>query len=260
MNPYPAVFISHGSPDMVMQSAPAADFFRQFHAQFQPPSAILVISAHWATQQPTVSAAAHPRTIHDFYGFAEPLYQLQYRAPGAPHIAKQVQQLLGNANIPVHLASDRGLDHGAWEPLMMMYPAANIPVTQLSIQPQQSPRHHWAVGQAIAPLRHEGVLVLASGSATHNLQMLGPNDGTQTPPTWVTEFDQWLAEHVLRNDVDALLNYRQLAPYAVRNHPTDEHLLPLFVALGAAAESPLISQLHASYSHTVLSMAAYAFA
>lgn len=255
----PALFISHGSPDLPLHPSPARDFLAQLGQQFDRPQAILVISAHWTTPQPIVSAAPRPRTIHDFGGFPAALYQLTYPAPGAPELAVRVVDLLTAAGIKSGISADRGLDHGAWNPLLLLYPHADVPVTQLSIQPHLDPAHHLAIGRALAPLRQQGVLILASGSATHNLWELGGYAPDAAPPDWVTAFAQWLTDALTQSKTEALLNYRQLAPHAARNHPTAEHLLPLFVAFGAGGSAAKAIELHSSYSLGVLSMAAYAF-
>jgi 4,5-DOPA dioxygenase extradiol len=251
----PTLFISHGSPDLPLQSSPARDFLKQLGQDLHRPKAILVISAHWNTRHPVVSTALQPKTIYDFSGFPAELYRLTYPAPGAPDLAQRVVELLTATGITTEVSRDRGLDHGAWNPLMMIYPDADIPVTQLSIQPHLDPTSHFAIGQALVPLRQEGVLILASGSATHNLRELG-----EVPtPVWVTAFTEWLSRSIAMGETKELLNYRQLAPYAVRNHPTDEHLLPLFVAMGAGGGSAKGTQLHDSFTHGTLSMAAYQF-
>lgn len=259
-NALPAIFLSHGSPDLPLTSGAATDFLKQLGTELEKPKAILVISAHWGTGHPTVSAAPNPRTIHDFSGFPTALYQLNYPASGAPELASRVAELLTQAGIQADIHSQRGLDHGAWVPLLLMYPDADIPVAQLSIQPHADPAHHLAIGRALAPLRQDGVLILASGSATHNLWELGRYAHLQTPPDWVQEFSDWLANAIAHHKTDDLLNYRQLAPHAVRNHPTDEHFLPLFVALGAGGDQAEGRSLHDSYTFGILSMAAYAFA
>lgn len=217
-----------------------------------------MISAHWLSAAPLVSAAAHPRTIHDFSGFPATLYQLCYPAPGAPELAHQVLSQLARANLPGAVHLSRGLDHGAWTPLILAYPEANIPVAQLSIQPRRDPQYHWQLGQTLASLRHQGVLIIGSGSATHNLSALN-GDYQTPPPDWVEAFDTWLATTIAQADWRSLLNYRHLAPYATQNHPTEEHLLPLFVALGAGGTAPQGKLLHQSYTYAALSMAAYAF-
>lgn len=259
MNPFPSLFVSHGPPDLPLRSSPARTFLKQLGNELGQPRAILVISAHWYTSVPTVSAAPSMNTLHDFWGFPTQLYQLQYPAPGAPKLAEQVIQGLRAAGIPVSVHPARGLDHGAWEPLLLMYPQAEIPVAQLAIQPNLGPGHHLKLGQALAPLRQDGVLILASGSATHNLGALGQYEFASPPPSWATAFDRWLSATLKAGDVEQLLNYRHLAPYALQNHPSEEHLLPLFVAVGAAGLGAKGTQLHTSFVYGVLSMAAYAF-
>lgn len=258
MDKLPTLFLSHGAPTLPLESGAVPDFLKQLGQTLPTPKAILVISAHWETKHPIVSAATHPLTIHDFSGFPKELYQMQYRAPGAPELADHVVELLGDAGINCEVSVDRGLDHGAWTPLIVMYPEANIPVTQLSIQPNLNPQYHFELGKALQPLRDEGVLILASGNATHNLRELNPTDQA-VPPEWVTQFAQWLDNAIVADKTEALLHYRELAPFAVRNHPTDEHLLPLFVAMGAAGKDSTATQLHSSFTYGVLSMAAYAF-
>ncbi|GAB4159646.1 MAG: class III extradiol ring-cleavage dioxygenase [Cyanobacteria bacterium J069] len=257
----PSLFVSHGAPDLPFQDAPAVDFLKQLGAQLPRPKAILVVSAHWETRSPAVSTALQPQTIHDFNGFSPEAYALQYPAPGAPELAERVGKLLTAAGLTVTLDPDRGLDHGAWEPLLLMYPDADIPLTQLSVQPGLGAahhlQHHLQLGQAIAPLRQEAVLILASGAATHNLRAFGGYTFDAAPPAWVTEFDQWLEAAIAQGDVDALLSYRQVAPHAAQNHPSEEHFLPLLVALGAGGGRG--TQLHHSTTYGILSMAAYAF-
>lgn len=254
---FPAVYVTHGAPTLPLDPGPARDFLRDLGERLGRPRAILAVSAHWATREPQVSLAAHPRTLHDFGGFPEALYRLQYPAPGAPELAGRVTELLRAAGLPAGTSADRGLDHGAWVPLMLMYPDATIPVTQLSIQPHLDPRHHHAVGQALAPLRDEGVLIVASGSATHNLHEFRGQGPDSPSPEWVTEFARWLDAAVTAGRTEDLLEYRARAPHAVRNHPTDEHLLPLYVAMGAGGTG---SVLHGSYTYGILYMGTYAFA
>lgn len=260
MSTLPAVFVSHGAPDLPLQASPARDFLQHLGQQLGRPKAILAISAHWGTRQPLVSAVLEPQTIHDFGGFPAELYHLNYSAPGAPELANRVVSLLKEAGINGEVDDRRGLDHGAWNPLLLMYPSADIPVTQLSIQPGLNPTHHLAIGRTLEPLRAEGVLVLASGAATHNLRELGDRAHNTATPTWASGFANWLTKAVVAGDVKALLNYRTLAPNAARNHPTEEHLLPLFVALGAGGKAPKGTELHSSFMYGSLSMAAYAFA
>ncbi|MEB3335842.1 MAG: class III extradiol ring-cleavage dioxygenase [Leptolyngbyaceae bacterium] len=256
---FPSIFVSHGAPDLLLQSSPARDFLSQLGTHLGRPKAVLCISAHWLTPTPVVSAVPQPQTIHDFYGFPSALYQLRYAAPGAPELAIQVNQLLADSGVDSQVHPNRGLDHGAWAPLKLMYPDAEIPVTQLSLQLPQGTAHHLKIGRILEPLRREGVLIMGSGSITHNLQVLREFSSQAEPPSWVSQFDQWLADALLNVRIDDLLNYRQLAPYAAQNHPSEEHLLPLFVAMGAGGSIPKVTQLHSSFTYGVLSMAAYAF-
>ena len=259
MKNFPAVFVSHGAPDLSLHPSAARSFLSQLGKKLGEPQAILVISAHWGTQQPTVSGVEKPSTIHDFWGFDPRLSSSNYPALGAPKLAQKVTVLLKQAGIKSSVNNNRGLDHGAWNPLKLMYPNADIPVTQLSIQPHLSPKHHFQIGRAIYPLREEEVLILGSGSATHNLREFGKYSIDASVPDWVTEFSQWLSHSLQQGNIEALLNYKAIAPHARKNHPTEEHLLPLFVALGAGKDRKEIIELHHSYTYGVLSMAAYAF-
>lgn len=258
MNNLPTIFLSHGAPDLPIQDGAVTHFLKSLHQQFPKPQAILVISAHWNSGKPTVSKAIQPQTIYDFGGFPDTVYRLSYPAPGAPALADRVISLLTKAGIPSQTDPNRGLDHGAWTPLILAYPDADIPVTQLSIQYQAGALHHFQIGQALAPLRAEGVLILASGGATHNLWEFDSRYDV-SPPDWVRVFDEWLAERIAEGDWQAILNYRKIAPYAAENHPTEEHLLPLFVALGAGGDQVEGVRLHRSYNYGAFSMAAYAF-
>jgi 4,5-DOPA dioxygenase extradiol len=219
---------------MALQPGAAGEALRRLGAQLPKPQAILMVSAHWETHAPSVSTAARPETIHDFFGFPPPLYQLRYPAPGAPDLARRAAELLKQAGIAATLDGQRGLDHGAWVPLRYLRPDADVPVTQLSIQPQLSPLHHYRVGEALRPLTAEGVLIVGSGSLTHNLREFRMR-GEEVSP-YVRGFQEWVRKALEEGDRCALMDYRKLAPEAVRAHPTDEHFLPLFVALGAAGE------------------------
>lgn len=258
MNSLPTLFLSHGAPDLPMRESAVTHFLKSLSQQLPQPKAILVISAHWNAEPLRVSAAPNPKTHHDFSGFPEALYRLNYPAPGSPKLADRIVQLLTQRGIDCQAHPSRGFDHGTWTPLLLAYPAAKIPVVQLSIQSRQNPEMHWRLGQALGVLRQEGILMIASGSATHNLAAMN-RDYYAAPPVWVREFDDWLAKTLEHQNWNALMQYRQLAPYAQANHPTPEHLLPLFVALGAVGNAAQAKQLHRSYTYSVLSMAAYAF-
>lgn len=223
----PVVFVSHGAPDALLKAPDVVRCWAGIGQSLPTPRGILVISAHWETRVPTASLAGAPATIHDFSGFSPALYQMQYAAPGAPVLAERAAQMISG-----DLHPSRGLDHGAWVPLMAMFPQANVPVTQLSVS-RQPPSAHIALGQALAPLRDDGVLILASGAITHNFGWLDWQAGTGTPPLpQALEFADWVAEKVVRQDAAALCDYR-MAPFGAAAHPTPEHFMPLFVAFGA---------------------------
>lgn len=255
----PALFVSHGSPMLPLEpERPAHQFLRQASRHWPQPQAILAVSAHWETAQPEIGATAQPATIHDFHGFPPALYQMRYPARGAPAVAARVKTLLEAAGFQARLDPERGLDHGAWSPLSLVYPQADIPVLQLSLQSQRDPAHHLSLGRALVPLRDEGVLILATGSLTHNLRELSWND-SQGVADWAQAFADWMADKLQNRDDAALLDYRRQAPQAARNHPTDEHLLPLYVALGAATPDTAAQRLHASFALGSLSMDSYLF-
>jgi 4,5-DOPA dioxygenase extradiol len=255
----PVLFVSHGAPTLPLEPGETGAAWRKLGEQIPRPAAILMISAHWESRIPTVSRAVQPETIHDFSGFPPELYQLQYPAPGAPELAQSVIQVLQHSGVPAQLDDTRGLDHGAWVPLSLMYPAADIPVTQLSLQPNKDPTWHIALGCALRPLRDQGVLIVGSGSITHNLHALFKHPQGAPAPAWVTEFCDWIAEKIEAGDIDTLAAYRTLAPHAVQNHPTDEHLLPLFVALGAADNIEHGQRLNSVMTYGMLAMDMWLF-
>jgi 4,5-DOPA dioxygenase extradiol len=256
----PTLFISHGSPMLAIQESPAHRFLLDLGRVLPQPKAILVASAHWESMDgPAVSLAADPETIHDFGGFPRALFEIQYPARGAPGTALRAAALLKQEGVAVTTSATRGLDHGAWVPLRLMYPDAGIPVTQISVVRGAAPAEHLRIGRALSSLRDEGVLVIGSGSLTHNLSEFR-GQGIDAPvPGWVSDFDVWMKERLESNDTRALVSYRDHAPFAVRNHPTEEHLLPLFVAMGAAGASAKVERLHGSYEYGVLAMDIYAF-
>jgi 4,5-DOPA dioxygenase extradiol len=255
---FPAVFVSHGAPTLAIEQNDTVEFLKRLGGVLGRPESILCVSAHWNTEAPAVSGTEWPETIHDFGGFSEELYRMRYPAPGAPRLAGRVQELLGEAGLACTVSPTRGLDHGAWVPLRLIYPGAEVPVTQLSVQPLLGGEHHYRMGRALAPLRQEGVLILATGSATHNLSRIGRGE---VPPAWALEFDEWLYRKISDGALEELLDYRKLAPHASVAHPTDEHLLPLFVAMGAGSKDFKARgrSLHRGWTWGSLSMAAYGF-
>lgn len=252
----PTLFISHGAPTLLIDPIPTRDFLLTLGANMERPRAIVCISAHWTTHVPTATHTTQPDLIYDFGGFPDELYRMTYPAPGNPVLAERITQLLENHGIEASRDVTRGLDHGAWVPLKLMYPHADIPVVQLSVQPHLSPAHHAAIGAALRPLREEGVLILASGSATHNLRDFFGRAIDAPPQPYAKEFDDWLCQAVEINDRDSLLDYRNTGPNAVANHPTPEHFLPLFVAMGAGDTGKV---LHRAFTYGVISMGAFAW-
>ncbi len=263
--PLPPVFVSHGSPMTALEAGAAGAFWQRLgpaiDAAHRRPRAILAISAHSLAREPLLMAAARHSTVHDFSGFPDALYQLRYDAPGAPALAPQVAGLLQAAGLPVHTVTDGGLDHGIWVPLRFAWPQADVPVLPLAFPPDWSPAQLFALGQALAPLASEGVLVYGTGSLTHNLRLVfaGARPALDAPEIAESAaFRSWWAQRCAAADWPALLDYRRQAPFAALMHPTDEHLLPFFVAAGAGGNAPA-QHLHDSLTYGCLGMDAYGF-
>lgn len=259
--PLPALFLSHGAPTLLLDDGPTTSFLRSLGRSLERPQAIVVVSAHWEASEPRVLGAPRPTTLYDFYGFPAPLYEMTYPAPGAIELAASVQELLSAAGFSSTLDRDRGYDHGVWVPLKLMFPNADIPVTQVSINPEKPPLYHWRLGRALSPLRNQGVLVLGSGSLTHNLADFRVHRAHADAPAlpYVSEFSNWIDEALALQSLDRLLAYRTTAPHAMQAHPTDEHLMPLFVALGAAGVSWHALRVHHGILHGAIAMNAYLF-
>ena len=263
----PPVFVSHGSPMIALEPGAAGAFMQRLgpaiDAAFGRPKAILAISAHTAARAPVLLAAPRHEAVYDFGNFDPKLFTLRYDVPGAPALAEQAAALLATASIPVHVTSEGGLDHGIWTALRYLYPAADIPVLPLAFVPDQSPAQQFALGEALASLANEGVLVLGTGSITHNLRrafsggLRGPRQQPEIPES--KAFRDWMNARGTARDWNALLDYRQLAPHAVDMHPTDEHLLPWFVAAGAGGCQDAPLRLHDSVEMACIGMDAYAF-
>jgi 4,5-DOPA dioxygenase extradiol len=259
------IFLSHGSPWTALEPREAGAFMQRLgpaiDAVFGRPRAVLAVSAHTLERMPLLLAAARHAAVHDFGGFDERLHRLRYDAPGDPALATQVEALLRGAGIAARRAEQGGLDHGIWTPLRYLWPAADVPVLPLAFVPTWSPRRLFDFGAALAPLAAQGVLVMASGSITHNLQRVfagGLHDAGRAPTPESSAFREWFRDRGEAGDWDALLDYRRQAPHAALMHPSDEHLLPFYVAAGAAGRSPAL-RLHASVTHGDLGMDAYAF-
>lgn len=251
----PVLFISHGSPMHALDAGAAGAAWLALAQRLPRPSAILIATAHWETGVPSLTGTVQPETIHDFYGFPQPLYQIHYPAAGAPNLAARARSLLQGAGLSAAVDPDRGLDHGAWSPLLHMYPAADIPVVQASVQPALGTAHHLAVGRALAPLSDEGMLIIGSGHMTHNLRDRRPDGSAPLP--YAAEFQAWVDAAIQAHDFDALVDYRKRSPHGARAHPTDEHFLPLFIALGAAAPGYRAERIHDGIESGALAMDAY---
>ena len=261
MTKFPTLFISHGSPNMILHASPARDFLSGLGKTLPRPDAILVMSAHFETDQPVVVADEQSKMIYDFGGFEPEMYTMQYPAPGALGLAVEAAQLVENAGFKAVAASGRGYDHGTWVPLKLIYPDADIPVAQISVQPHRGGAHHAAVGRALSALREKGVLVIGSGGATHNLRALymGGYTDEDPAPAWVADFDEWVRDKAEGGDLDALADFERSAPFARENHPSPEHFLPMPFAFGAAGEGAKGERIHASVQRGVLMLDAYRF-
>ena len=252
----PVVFVSHGAPDALLKAPDTVEYWRTIGQTLPEPKGILVVSAHWEAHQPTVSVATQPTTIYDFSGFSPQLYSMKYPTPGAPELAKRVVSLLEPLGLKTGLNANRGLDHGAWVPLTAMYPFANIPVTQLSLTHHMDATSHYEIGRALAPLRDEGILIIGSGAVTHNFGWLNwQAKSDQAPYPKASIFSEWVAHQIAEKNVSALFDYRSV-PYGAESHPTEEHFMPLFVALGAAGQDMAI-RYQPSFAYGGLSMDAY---
>jgi 4,5-DOPA dioxygenase extradiol len=254
----PVLFVSHGSPTEALEVDGWTEAVKRFGREFPSPTAIVAVSAHWVTHRIVgVTASEAPETIHDFYGFPDPLYRIQYSAPGQPALAARIVGLLQGAGFDAAADPDRGLDHGAWSPLLHGWPLAEVPVVQVSL-PVLLPTDLLRFGAALAPLRGEGVLLLASGGAVHNLGEVAFDDKERAPRGWAAEFDGWVAARVGELDVAALARWKAEAPHAQRAHPTTEHFDPLLVAMGARGPGDHAVVLHQGFSYATLSMRSFA--
>ena len=258
--PVPALFVSHGAPLFAIEAGetgPALTRWGQaLRTQFPGLRGVVVMSPHWMARSPLVMTGPQPATWHDFGGFPPALYQLQYPAPGAPALAQEVLGLLQAAGVAAQGDAARPFDHGAWVPLMHLFPEADLPVVQVALPVGAGPAEVYALGAALRGLRSQGVLVVGSGSMTHNLaEFFG---GEREPAPYVVEFSRWIEAALARGDLKALLNYRSQAPHAQRAHPTEDHFLPIFFALGAAGDDLHANYLSREVMYSMLAMDAFA--
>lgn len=252
----PSLFISHGSPMLALEPGASGPALARLAAQLPRPKAIVVVSAHWESQGLLVTSHPQPETWHDFGGFPPALFAVQYPAPGEPALAARLASLLNEAGLAAQLDPRRPFDHGAWVPLALMYPAADIPVVQVSLPSHRGPALQEQVGRVLGALREEDVLLIGSGSITHNLRELDWHAGPERVEPWALAFRDWMIARLTANDTPALHDYRRQAPFALRNHPSDEHLLPLYFARGAGGQFAIV---HQGFTLGALGMDIYRF-
>lgn len=255
------IFVSHGAPTLAAPRAPGeaelAARLQEIGRRTPRPRAVLVASAHWSTEEPRFGGAERPATLHDFAGFPADLSQIAYPAPGSPDLARRAADLLATVGFPAAIVPGQGMDHGAWVPLRHLFPEADIPVVPISIQAKLDPAHHFVLGRALQPLTEEGVLILGSGGAVHNLGALSWTGGAPAP--WASSFDHWLDSALTEGRLEDAVAVALKAPDLKRAHPTLEHLLPLYVALGAAGAGTRAEVLHRGFAFGSLGLAAYRF-
>ncbi|WP_305986534.1 class III extradiol ring-cleavage dioxygenase [Roseibium sp. MMSF_3544] len=255
--PIPPVFFAHGAPTLAAEDTPASRFLKTFAESDNWPDGILILSAHWETEGLKLSAPGPLRTYHDFRGFPAELYEISYPASASEKQVDETAKLLEQNGYDVDLDSEWGLDHGAWVPLSLAFPRANVPVTALSLPKGSTPESVYELGRAVAPLKDKGILIAGSGSTTHNLRQILPQ-GSEAPE-WAETFDHWLDAGLKAGSIDYFKDL-EAAPQFRQNHPTEEHLLPLFFAFGAAADDPDPELLHRSYEYGSISMSYFRFA
>lgn len=260
----PTLFISHGGPNVVTDPSEAHDFLKSLHTLVDRPSAIVIASAHFEAAGPAVVRDPAPGMIYDFGGFDPALREMVYPAPGDTQLADRIISDLKAAGFDAQGMDKRGFDHGTWNPLILGFPEANVPVVQVSVDPARDARYHYEVGAALSALRDEGVLIIGSGHITHNLKTLISlmRSGTLATDEQIAEVDaftDWIRDNLAAGKIDALINWRRHAPYAAENHPTDEHFMPFFFALGAAGPAPAAERVHASRQMGMFAWDSYLF-
>ncbi|MBP1153320.1 MULTISPECIES: class III extradiol ring-cleavage dioxygenase [unclassified Paenibacillus] len=253
----PSFFIGHGAPSLALENNPYTTFLKELASQLPKPKAIVLFSAHWESGELQVSGSAAYETIYDFSGFQNELYQMQYPAPGDLALASEVQALFQKENIPAGIDPVRGLDHGAWVVLHLLYPDADIPVIALSVNRHLTNAEQYRIGRALSSLREKDILIIGSGGTVHNLRRLEWGASHINP--WAAEFDQWLEDKLTAWDVESLFRYHEIAPYAKEAVPTPEHFIPLLLAMGSGDSNQKATLLHRSYQYGNLSLSAWKF-
>ncbi|MFC5530454.1 DODA-type extradiol aromatic ring-opening family dioxygenase [Cohnella yongneupensis] len=254
----PSYFFAHGAPSLVLEQHDYTEFLKKFAASTPKPRAIVLFSAHWESREQSISTVDTYSTIYDFSGFQDELYQMTYPAKGDLAISEEIQQLFEKNGIPSVMNPERGLDHGAWAVLKLMFPAADIPVVALSVNRFLSNEQQYQIGKALSSLREKDILIIGSGGIVHNLRMLNWRGGN-TPEEWAVDFDNWIQEKLENWDLEALFNYEKLAPYAREAVPTNEHFIPLLLAMGTGDSNRQAKLLHRSYQLGTLSLSCWEF-
>ncbi|SPL72448.1 dioxygenase family protein [Acinetobacter stercoris] len=251
----PGLFISHGSPMLALDPEQVGPALNRLSLNLPKPESIIVMSAHWESHALEVSTSIRPETWHDFRGFPEELYEIRYPASGNPQLAEEILHFFAEAHIPAHANSTRPRDHGVWMPLLHMYPNADIPVVEISLPTNMSAKDIYTVGHILAPLRERQILLIGSGSITHNLRELSWNGSNSNVPEWASTFRNYVVSKLAHRDFDAVLDWQSI-PFVHRNHPTIEHLAPLFFAMGTGDRFSIV---HSSFSMGALGMDIYRF-
>lgn len=254
---FPSFFVAHGAPTLAIEQNEYVDFLKTLASSLPRPKAIVIFSAHWESGIQLVSDVSEYGTIYDFYGFPDELYRKTYPAKGDASLAREIVELFHAEGIKAELDTKRGLDHGAWVPLELIYPEVDIPVVALSVNPALSAKEQYQIGKALAPLREKDVLVIGSGGTVHNLRRL--NWGSSNVEDWAKQFDEWLADGFTKWNTEELFEYETNAPYAKDAVPTPEHFIPVLLAMGAADNQRVAKRLHQSYQLGSLSLASWQF-
>lgn len=253
----PSLFVCHGAPTLAIEDNDYTQYLQKLGKTLKP-KAIVIFTAHWEEEITTLSFHDDVYdTIYDFGGFSDELYQIKYPAKGSTLVASMVEENLSKHGIPSHRDEKRGLDHGSWVVLRMLFPQADIPVVQISVNPYQSAEDQYKIGESLRELADRDIMVIGSGGTSHNLRMI--KWGQKTPEKWTVEFDEWLINHIENRKLDSLFNYDSLAPHAQLAVPRAEHFVPLFIAFGSGSESKKPQLLHRSYDFGTLSHLVFEF-
>lgn len=253
----PSLFVAHGAPSIVLEDNSYTRFLSSLSTEFPKPDGIVVFTAHWESTIQKIGAPDTFDTIYDFGGFSPELYKIKYPASGDAELAKEIQVLFQEQNIPSTIDQTRGLDHGAWTILQLLYPNADIPVVSLSVNRNLTPQEHYLIGKALSPLRKKNILIIGSGGTVHNLRRLRWE--ASDTEEWALSFDRWIEDRLVSWDTEGLFGYEQDAPYAKEAVPTNEHFVPLILAMGAGEPGNHATLLHRSYQYGSLSLRCWKF-